>query len=83
MRIEYRASWCKKQTIIYELLCGCVFVDLIQSRYTLLGQLESKMQSIASTVATQYPETLGEFNFDGISDEGLYQSWRYGVCAPT
>lgn len=45
-------------------------------RYTLLGQLESLMQSVASTLATQYPETLGEFTFDDIRKQELHQTWR-------
>ncbi|CAN0237139.1 unnamed protein product, partial [Ectocarpus sp. 8 AP-2014] len=39
------------------------------------------MKSISSAVATQYPETLGEFTFDDIRAENLYQSWRYSFTA--
>lgn len=53
-------------------------VDIHHSlRYTLLGQLESLMQSVASTLATQYPETLGEFTFDDIREQELHQTWRW------
>lgn len=45
-------------------------------RYILLGELELLMKSIASTLATQYPETLGEFTFEDIRSENLYQTWR-------
>ena len=45
-------------------------------RYILLGELESLMKSISSALATQYPETLGEFTFEDIRSENLYQSWR-------
>lgn len=56
------------------LICfACCFV----LRYTLLGELEFVMKSISSAVATQYPETLGEFTFDDIRAENLYQSWRW------
>lgn len=34
------------------------------------------MKTISSTLATQYPETLGEFTFEGIRAETLFQSWR-------
>lgn len=46
------------------------------ARYILLGELESLMKSISSALATQYPETLGEFTFEDIRSENLYQSWR-------
>lgn len=49
-------------------------------RYTLLGQLEAKNRTISSTLATQYPEALGEFTFDDIDDEELYRTWRYELC---
>ena len=34
------------------------------------------MRSVASTVANQYPEMLGDASLEHISEEGLYQSWR-------
>lgn len=34
------------------------------------------MKSISSALATQYPETLGEFSFGDIRTENLYQMWR-------
>lgn len=49
---------------------------LIRLRYTLLGQLESVNRSMPATLATQYPESLGEFSFDDIDDEELYRTWR-------
>ncbi len=34
------------------------------------------MKTISLTLATQYPETLGEFTFEDIRAESLFQSWR-------
>ncbi|CAM9661046.1 unnamed protein product [Ectocarpus fasciculatus] len=62
-------------------LLAIIYVAWAFARYTLLGELEFLMKSISSAVATQYPETLGEFTFDDIRAENLYQSWRYSFTA--
>ncbi|CAM9652718.1 unnamed protein product [Ascophyllum nodosum] len=58
-------------------LLAIIYVAWAFARYTLLGQLEKSMRSVASTVANQYPEMLGDASLEHISEEGLYQSWRY------
>ncbi|CAM9253102.1 unnamed protein product, partial [Discosporangium mesarthrocarpum] len=58
-------------------LLAIIYTAWAISRYVLMSQSESNHQSIASTMATQYPEALGEFSFDDIDDEELHQSWRY------
>eukprot|EP00752_Nemacystus_decipiens_P010771 g9583.t2 len=62
-------------------LLGIIYISWAFARYILLGELESLMMSISSALATQYPESLGEFTFEEIRAENLYQSWRYSITA--
>ncbi|CAN0153339.1 unnamed protein product [Pylaiella littoralis] len=62
-------------------LLGIIYVSWAFARYVVLGELESLMSSISSAVANQYPEALGEFTFERIREENLYQSWRYSFTA--
>lgn len=69
--------FCLNSTLCCRLALLICFPRCFVLRYTLLGELEFLMKSISSAVATQYPETLGEFTFDDIRAENLYQSWRF------
>ncbi|CAM9246836.1 unnamed protein product [Chrysoparadoxa australica] len=58
-------------------LLAIIYLAWSLARYTLLSQVERSHSSITSSLATQYPEALGEFSFSDINDEDLYQSWRF------
>jgi hypothetical protein len=44
-------------------------------RYSLLSQIELSHSTLSFTFATQYPEALGEFTLQDITDTFIYQKY--------
>ncbi|CAN0041928.1 unnamed protein product, partial [Heterosigma akashiwo] len=61
----------------YAPLLGVLYAGWALARYALLSQIEFGARTLQASLTTQYPESLGEFNFDAIQGDYLYQNWRY------